>query len=78
MWATQARNAAAARAGFQALGMEIFANPPNNALTVAKVPAGVEEGTRIRYTGEGDVGRNGGPSGDLYVVLAIKAHDFFG
>ena len=42
-----------------------------------KVPPGVEEGTRIRYTGEGDMGRGGGPSGDLYVVLAIRAHDFF-
>ena len=42
-----------------------------------KVPAGVEEGTRIRYTGEGDAGRGNGPSGDLYVVLAIRAHDFF-
>jgi molecular chaperone DnaJ len=42
-----------------------------------KVPPGVEEGTRIRYTGEGDAGRSGGPSGDLYIVLAIRAHDFF-
>lgn len=42
-----------------------------------KVPAGVEEGTRIRYGGEGDAGRSGGPSGDLYIVLAIRAHDFF-
>jgi molecular chaperone DnaJ len=45
-------------------------------LTV-KVPAGVEEGTRIRYTGEGDGGRGGGPSGDLYIVLTIRAHEFF-
>jgi len=45
-------------------------------LTV-KVPAGVEEGTRIRYGGEGDVGRNKGQSGDLYIVLSIRAHDFF-
>jgi molecular chaperone DnaJ len=42
-----------------------------------KVPPGVEEGTRIRYSGEGDTGRSGGPSGDLYVVLSIRAHDFF-
>jgi molecular chaperone DnaJ len=42
-----------------------------------KVPPGVEEGTRIRYTGEGDVGRGGGQAGDLYVVLSIRAHDFF-
>lgn len=45
-------------------------------LTV-KVPQGVEEGTRIRYSGEGDVGRGNGPSGDLYVVLSIRQHDFF-
>jgi molecular chaperone DnaJ len=42
-----------------------------------KVPPGVEDGTRIRYSGEGDAGRSGGPKGDLYVVLAIRAHDFF-
>jgi molecular chaperone DnaJ len=42
-----------------------------------KVPPGVEDGTRIRYSGEGDAGRNGGPRGDLYVVLSIRAHDFF-
>lgn len=42
-----------------------------------KVPAGVEDGTRIRYSGEGDSGRFGGPRGDLYVVLTVKPHDFF-
>ncbi len=42
-----------------------------------KVPAGVESDTRIRYSGEGDAGRFGGPSGDLYVVLDVKAHAFF-
>jgi molecular chaperone DnaJ len=42
-----------------------------------KVPPGVEEGTRIRYTGEGDAGRSAGPRGDLYVVLAVRPHDFF-
>jgi molecular chaperone DnaJ len=45
-------------------------------LTV-KVPPGVEEGTRIRYAGEGDAGRAGGAKGDLYVVLSIRPHDFF-
>ncbi len=42
-----------------------------------KVPPGVEDGTRIRYSGEGDSGRFGGPKGDLYVVLSIRAHDVF-
>jgi molecular chaperone DnaJ len=42
-----------------------------------KVPPGVEDGTRIRYSGEGDAGRSNGPKGDLYVVLAVRPHDFF-
>ena len=41
-----------------------------------KVPPGVEDGTRIRYSGEGDAGRAGGPKGDLYIVLAVRAHEF--
>ncbi len=42
-----------------------------------KVPKGVEDGTRIRYSEEGDVGRSGGPKGDLYIVLSIRAHEVF-
>ncbi|MGC2697364.1 MAG: molecular chaperone DnaJ [Candidatus Angelobacter sp.] len=41
------------------------------------VPAGVEDGTRIRYQEQGDAGVNGGPPGDLYVVLQVKPHSFF-
>jgi molecular chaperone DnaJ len=41
------------------------------------IPAGVEDGTRIRYQGEGDAGRFGGPSGDLYIALTVKPHAFF-
>jgi molecular chaperone DnaJ len=41
------------------------------------VPAGVEDGTRIRYQEQGDAGFNGGPAGDLYVVLQVEAHPFF-
>ena len=44
---------------------------------LVKVPAGVEQDTRIRYQGEGESGRFGGPSGDLYVVLSVKPHAFF-
>jgi molecular chaperone DnaJ len=44
---------------------------------LVKVPAGVEQDTRIRYSGEGDAGRFGGPSGDFYVILDIKPHKFF-
>jgi molecular chaperone DnaJ len=42
-----------------------------------KVPAGVEDGTRIRYSGEGQAGAHGGPPGDLYVVLHVAEHPFF-
>ncbi|PCJ60755.1 MAG: molecular chaperone DnaJ [Rhodospirillaceae bacterium] len=45
-------------------------------LSVA-IPAGVEEGMRIRLTGEGESGVRGGPSGDLYLFIAIKPHRFF-
>jgi molecular chaperone DnaJ len=41
------------------------------------VPAGVEDGTRIRLTGEGEAGLRGGGSGDLYIFLSIKPHPFF-
>jgi molecular chaperone DnaJ len=41
------------------------------------VPAGVEEGTRIRLAGEGESGLRGGPSGDLYIFLSLKPHEFF-
>src|SRR6202044_2404595 len=44
---------------------------------LGKVPAGVEQDTRIRYQGEGESGKFGGPAGDLYVVLNVKAHKFF-
>jgi molecular chaperone DnaJ len=43
----------------------------------AKIPAGVEDGTRIRFTGYGEGGLHGGPAGDLYVVLHVKEHPFF-
>ena len=42
-----------------------------------KIPAGVETGSRLRVTGEGEAGVNGGPSGDLFVVLHVKEHDIF-
>ncbi len=42
-----------------------------------KVPAGVEDGTRILYTGHGDAGLDGGSAGDVYVVLHVAEHPFF-
>lgn len=41
------------------------------------IPAGVEEGTRIRLAGEGEAGFRGGPAGDLYIFLSIKPHKLF-
>jgi len=42
-----------------------------------KIPAGVDEGDRIRLTGEGEAGVNGGPPGDLYVVVRLRPHSVF-
>jgi molecular chaperone DnaJ len=42
-----------------------------------KIPAGVEEGTRLRVSGEGEAGEMGGTHGDLYVVLRIREHPYF-
>jgi molecular chaperone DnaJ len=42
-----------------------------------KIPAGVEEGTRLRVSGEGEAGEMGGSHGDLYVVLQIREHPYF-
>jgi molecular chaperone DnaJ len=41
------------------------------------IPAGVEDGTRIRLAGEGEAGVRGGPSGDLYIFLGLASHEFF-
>jgi molecular chaperone DnaJ len=41
------------------------------------IPAGIEEGTRIRVAGEGEAGTRGGPAGDLYIFISIKPHTFF-
>ncbi|WP_448953947.1 molecular chaperone DnaJ [Labrys neptuniae] len=41
------------------------------------IPAGVEDGTRIRLANEGEAGARGGPSGDLYIFLSLAPHEFF-
>lgn len=41
------------------------------------IPAGVEDGTRIRLAGEGEAGMRGGPAGDLYIFLSVKPHHIF-
>ena len=50
--------------------------PRDRTLSVA-IPAGVEDGVRIRLQGEGEAGAAGAPSGDLYVHVAIRPHDIF-
>jgi molecular chaperone DnaJ len=42
-----------------------------------KIPKGVENGVKMRISGSGDAGKNGGPSGDLYVVVYVKEHEIF-
>jgi molecular chaperone DnaJ len=41
------------------------------------IPAGVEDGTRIRLSGEGEAGARGGPTGDLYIFISLKPHPFY-
>ena len=41
------------------------------------IPAGIEDGTRIRLTGEGETGLRNGPAGDLYIFLSVKPHELF-
>ncbi len=41
------------------------------------IPEGIEDGVRIRLSGEGEAGTRGGPSGDLYIFISIKPHEFF-
>ncbi|MBP2078146.1 molecular chaperone DnaJ [Oceanobacillus polygoni] len=41
------------------------------------IPAGIDEGQQIRVSGKGEPGKNGGPAGDLFVVVQIRPHDFF-
>ena len=42
-----------------------------------RIPAGVDDGAQIRMSGEGEGGLRGGPAGDLYIVIRVKAHEFF-
>lgn len=42
-----------------------------------KVPAGIDEGQRLKLSGQGDAGSNGGPAGDLFVMIHLQEHEFF-
>jgi len=48
-----------------------------NKKVAVRIPAGVDTGSRLRLTGEGEAGVYGGPSGDLYVFIQVESHDFF-
>jgi molecular chaperone DnaJ len=50
---------------------------PQRKQATLKIPAGVDDGTRLRLRGEGDAGQNGGPPGDLYIDLKVKPHPLF-
>src|SRR5689334_16916362 len=66
---------------------KIIKNPCDNCLgqgrirrtkkLAVKIPPGVDTGDRIRLSGEGEAGRNGGPPGDLYVEVHVRAHEIF-
>ena len=49
----------------------------NNSKVKINIPAGIEDGMRLRITGEGEAGVKGGHSGDLYVVIHVKEHKLF-
>lgn len=49
----------------------------NNKTLEVKIPAGIDDGMRIRSTGNGEPGTNGGPPGDLYIEIRIKKHEIF-
>jgi molecular chaperone DnaJ len=49
----------------------------NHKTLSVKIPSGVDDGDRIRLSGEGEAGMNGGPPGDLYVVVQLKPHAVF-
>jgi molecular chaperone DnaJ len=49
----------------------------NNKTLEVKIPAGIDDGMRIRSSGNGEPGSNGGPPGDLYIEIRLKKHDIF-
>ena len=52
-------------------------NERRNRKIAVKIPAGVEDGMQIRLTGEGDAGSDGGPPGNLYMLVSVKEHKLF-
>ncbi len=66
---------------------EVISDPCNNCSGMGRmtkerslsvnIPAGIEDGVRIRLAGEGEAGARGGPSGDLYIFVSTRPHEFF-
>jgi molecular chaperone DnaJ len=50
---------------------------PKSDLINVRIPAGVDNGSKVRVPGRGNAGRNGGPPGDLYIVIEVAPHAFF-
>ena len=50
--------------------------PAQENITV-RIPPGVDTGYRMRVAGKGSAGRNGGPAGDLYLIISVRPHEFF-
>ena len=50
---------------------------PRERLLTVTIPAGIEDGNQMRLSGEGEGGLNGGPRGDLYVLIQVRPHDIF-
>jgi molecular chaperone DnaJ len=52
-------------------------NTPIQETITVRIPPGVANGFRMRVAGKGNAGRGGGPSGDLYLIISVRPHDFF-
>ena len=50
---------------------------PRSDLISVRIPAGVDTGSKVRITGKGNAGRNGGPIGDLFITIEVDPHPFF-
>jgi molecular chaperone DnaJ len=58
-------------------GVRRIGNAKKRQKLMVTIPAGVENGRRLVVPRQGDAGPNGGPSGDLYVIIRIKPHEYF-
>ena len=75
--ATSARARARSCATAAATAAAAAASRAMQTINVKRVPPGVDDGTRLRLTGEGEAGVAGGPPGDLYVVISLERHPMF-